>query len=206
MGGCVSHSIPLSFVCCPCLIIPYPPRVCKGQSENDPLSAPPSSKAVGKEDISSLSGRAKNNQIICTKGCVFDAQFGLFAPISSSLLKASPQPIPAGRAPYALLKEGETVGYYSTAEASYGLQAGAQTFGYAVFFMTDDALQYLEKSAGFEFGVGPTIVVVDEGLSKSLTTTTLKDDVYAFFFGQKGLMGGLGLKGSKITKITPSEE
>jgi lipid-binding SYLF domain-containing protein len=106
----------------------------------------------------------------------------------------------------ALLKDGETVGYYSTAEASYGLQAGAQTFGYALFFVTDSALENFENSAGFEVGVGPTIVVVDEGLSRSLTTTTLKDDIYAFFFGQKGLMGGLGLKGSKITKITPSEE
>jgi lipid-binding SYLF domain-containing protein len=106
----------------------------------------------------------------------------------------------------ALLKDGETVGYYSTVEASYGLQAGAQSFGYALFFMTDEALEYLEKSAGFEIGVGPTIVVVDEGLSRSLTTSTLKDDIYAFFFGQKGLMGGLGIKGSKITKITPSEE
>ncbi len=104
----------------------------------------------------------------------------------------------------ALLKEGKTVGYYSTAEASYGLQAGAQTFGYALFFVTDSALENFENSSGFEVGVGPTLVVVDEGLSKSLSTTTLKDDIYAFFFGQKGLMGGLGLKGSKITKITPS--
>jgi lipid-binding SYLF domain-containing protein len=105
----------------------------------------------------------------------------------------------------ALLKDGKTVGYYSTAEASYGLQAGAQTFGYAMFFITESALEYLDKSAGWEVGVGPTIVVVDEGMAKSLTTTTLKDDVYAFIFGQKGLMGGLGIKGSKITKITPPE-
>jgi lipid-binding SYLF domain-containing protein len=52
-------------------------------------------------------------------------------------------------------------------------------------------------------GVGPTIVVVDEGAAKSLTTTTAKDDVYAFIFSQKGLMGGLGIQGSKITKIKP---
>jgi hypothetical protein len=51
--------------------------------------------------------------------------------------------------------------------------------------------------------VGPNIVVVDEGMAKSLTTTTAKDDIYAFFFGQKGLMAGLGLQGSKITQIHP---
>jgi lipid-binding SYLF domain-containing protein len=102
-----------------------------------------------------------------------------------------------------LLVDGKTVGYYSTVEVSYGLQIGAQSFGYALFFMTDSALEYLRRSEGWELGVGPTIVVVDEGLSKSLTTSTLKDDIYAFSFGHKGLMGGLGLKGSKITRITP---
>jgi lipid-binding SYLF domain-containing protein len=103
----------------------------------------------------------------------------------------------------ALRKDGKTVGYYNTIEASYGLQAGAQSFGYALFFVTDSALEHFEKSAGFEVGVGPTVVIVDEGLSRSLTTSTLKDDIYAFFFDQQGLMAGLGLKGSKISKIKP---
>ncbi len=72
-----------------------------------------------------------------------------------------------------------------------------------MFFMTDSALSYLENTAGFEVGVGPSIVVVDVGKAKSLTTTTGRDDVYAFVFGQKGLMAGLGLQGSKITKVSP---
>jgi len=105
----------------------------------------------------------------------------------------------------ALRKGGKTAGYYRVVEASYGLQAGAQSFGYALFFVTEDALEYLDKSEGFELGTGPTLVVADEGFSKSLTTSTLKDDIYAFFFDEKGLMGGLGLKGSKITKFTPDE-
>ena len=61
----------------------------------------------------------------------------------------------------ALLQDGKTVGYYNTAAASYGLQAGVQTFGYAMFFMTDEALAYLDKSSGWEVGVGPSIVLVD---------------------------------------------
>jgi len=105
----------------------------------------------------------------------------------------------------ALRQGGKTVGYYNTVAASYGLQAGAQSFGYALFFMSDSGLDYLKKSSGWEIGVGPSIVVVDEGLAKSLTTTTAKDDIYAFFFDQKGLMAGLGLQGSKITKITPDK-
>ncbi|SHO51278.1 lipid-binding SYLF domain-containing protein [Desulfopila aestuarii] len=103
----------------------------------------------------------------------------------------------------ALLINGKNAGYYNSVAASYGLQAGAQSFGYAMFLMTDSALQYLSKSEGWELGVGPSIVVMDEGMAKSLTTTTGKDDVYAFIFGQKGLMAGIGIQGSKITRINP---
>lgn len=103
----------------------------------------------------------------------------------------------------ALLVNGKNAGYFNSVAASYGLQAGAQSFGYAMFLMTDSALQYLSKSEGWELGVGPTVVVMDEGAGKNLTTTTAKDDVYAFIFGQKGLMAGIGIQGSKITRIQP---
>jgi lipid-binding SYLF domain-containing protein len=101
----------------------------------------------------------------------------------------------------ALRKGNRTVGYYNTVAASYGLQAGVQSFGYAMFFMRDSALEHLEKSGGFEVGSGPSVVVLDEGAAKSMTTTTIQSDVYAFVFSQKGLMAGLGLQGSKISKI-----
>jgi len=100
-----------------------------------------------------------------------------------------------------LRKRGKTVGYYNTTALSYGLQAGAQSFGYVLFFMSNDSLKYLDTSDGWEIGVGPSVVVLDEGMAKSLTTTTARDDVYAFIFSQTGLMAGLGLQGSKITKI-----
>jgi lipid-binding SYLF domain-containing protein len=103
----------------------------------------------------------------------------------------------------ALIKGGQTVAYYNTAGVSVGLQAGAQTYGYALFFMNDKALQEINKAEGFEVGVGPSVVVMDEGMAKTMTTTTLKDDIYAFIFGQKGLMAGLGIQGNKITKINP---
>ena len=97
----------------------------------------------------------------------------------------------------------KTVGYYNTVAASYGLQAGAQKFGYAMCIMTDGALEHLKESDGWEIGTGPSIVVVDKGAAGALTTTTLQDDIYAFFFDQAGLMAGLGLQGTKITKIDP---
>jgi lipid-binding SYLF domain-containing protein len=95
----------------------------------------------------------------------------------------------------------KSVGYYNTVAASYGWQAGVQTFGYALFFMNDSALTHLDKSDGFEVGVGPSIVVLDEGAGKSTTSSTLTQDIYALIFDQKGLMAGAGLQGSKISKI-----
>ncbi|MFI5316420.1 MAG: YSC84-related protein [Myxococcota bacterium] len=100
-----------------------------------------------------------------------------------------------------LLRGGKSSGYYNSVGASYGLQAGAQKFGYALFFMNEKSLQYLNSSEGFEVGMGPSFVVVDEGKGKSMTTTTATQDVYAFIFSQQGLMGGLGLQGTKITKL-----
>jgi lipid-binding SYLF domain-containing protein len=101
-----------------------------------------------------------------------------------------------------LLKNGKVAGYYNTVAASYGLQAGLQVYGYAMFFMNDKALHYLDSSDGWEVGVGPSVVIVTEGMGKSLTSTTISQDVYAFIFDQKGLMAGLGLQGSKITKLS----
>ena len=103
----------------------------------------------------------------------------------------------------ALIKSGTPVGYYKTSGGSFGLQAGVQTYGYALFFMNDKALQQLDAANGFEVGVGPSVVVLDEGKAKQMTTTTTKDDIYAFVFGQKGLMAGIGIQGNKISKINP---
>ncbi len=107
---------------------------------------------------------------------------------------------------FGALRSGDkTVGYYRTGAASYGFQAGVKKFGYALFFMTDAALAYLDKSGGWAIGTGPSVVVVDQGVARSLTTTNLRSDVYAVVFDQKGLMAGIGIEGSKITKITPGD-
>jgi lipid-binding SYLF domain-containing protein len=94
-------------------------------------------------------------------------------------------------------------GYFNTVGASYGLQAGVQQFGYALFFMDHASLVQLRNANGWELGSSPNITVIDKGTARSLSTTTAGSGVYAFFFDQKGLMAGLGLQGSKITRIYP---
>lgn len=100
-----------------------------------------------------------------------------------------------------LWRDGKAVAFYNTGGASFGFQAGAQEYGYAMFFMKEDAIKALDVAQGFEVGVGPSIVVIDQGMANSTTTTTMQKDIYAFVFGQKGLMAGIGIQGNKITKI-----
>ena len=100
------------------------------------------------------------------------------------------------------LKQGaRVVSYYNSLSASWGLQAGAQSYGYVVFLMNQKSIDYLNRTDGWEIGVGPTVVLVNEGIAKNLSTTTLKDDAYAFIFDQKGLMAGLSLEGTKVSRI-----
>jgi len=101
-----------------------------------------------------------------------------------------------------VLERGNIVdGYYNSITASWGLQAGAQSYGYVVFLMNDKALHYVHETHGWEIGTGPTVVVVDEGVAKNLSTSTLKGNAYAFIFDQQGLMASLSLEGTKISRI-----
>jgi lipid-binding SYLF domain-containing protein len=100
-----------------------------------------------------------------------------------------------------LIEGSKVVDYYNSVTGSWGLQIGAQSYGYAVFLMTDKAIQYVKDTKGWEIGVGPTVVVVDEGVAKNLSTSSLKDDAYAFIFSQQGLMAGISIEGTKISRI-----
>jgi len=100
-----------------------------------------------------------------------------------------------------LLKGTKVIDYYNSVAGSWGLQIGAQSYGYAVFLMTDAAVNYIEETKGWELGVGPTVVVVDEGVAKNISTSSLKNDAYAFIFSQQGLMAGVSIEGTKISHI-----
>ena len=103
----------------------------------------------------------------------------------------------------ALLVQGRPIGFFRITAGSVGMQHGVQSFSYAMFFLTQKALDYAKSSEGWAFGSGPSVVLVDEGMAKNTNTSTLRKDVLAVVFGQKGLMAGLGLEGSKITRIYP---
>lgn len=100
-----------------------------------------------------------------------------------------------------LRKAGTIDGYYNSITASFGWQAGAESYGYVVFLMSDKAIKYVHETKGWEIGVGPTVVLVNEGVAKNLSSTTLKSDAYAFIFDQQGLMASLSIEGTKISRI-----
>lgn len=100
-----------------------------------------------------------------------------------------------------LTKDSHFAGYYNSVSGSWGWQAGAESYAYVVFLMSDKAVKYLDKSKGWEIGVGPTVTVVNEGVAKNLSSSTMKDDAYAFIFDQQGLMASLSIEGTKISRI-----
>ena len=100
-----------------------------------------------------------------------------------------------------LFVRGRPAGRYRTVAASYGLQAGAQRYGYALFLMNQKAVNWVNETRGWEIGSDPSVVIVDKGMARSFSTDTLHGGIYAFTFDQQGLMAGLGLQGSKIMRI-----
>jgi len=173
----------------------------------------------------------------------------------------------------ALFDHGKVIGYYKSVVASYGMPKRMQKFSYALFFMSDEYLAQLRKRGGWEIGIGPKVVMMEEnqnrnqqaaasasasankvvtiapspativahtsqithrsamndqqeaaprpnnltldpkyrgfipipnaGLPRDLTTTPLRKGIYAFAFGERALIAGLSLKGTKITPVHP---
>jgi len=103
----------------------------------------------------------------------------------------------------AMLINSKTVEYYNTAAASIGFQLGAQTKTIVILFTTDEALKKFRSSDGWEAGVDGSVALVDLGAAKTIDTSTIKNPIIAFVFGNKGLMYNLTLEGSKYTKIVP---
>jgi lipid-binding SYLF domain-containing protein len=102
-----------------------------------------------------------------------------------------------------LRRDGVTIGYFSIASASIGFQIGAQSYSQVLFFMTEDALAMLDRTRGFELGADASVALIGEGAGVDVSTTTLQDPIVAFVTGQRGLMAGVSLEGSKISRIQP---
>jgi lipid-binding SYLF domain-containing protein len=113
--------------------------------------------------------------------------------------------VAAQRGDGVLFKNGQVAGYYNITSAGYGIQAGVQKLSYALLFMDEDSLKYLKKSEGLDLAAAPGLVMGDQGFSGSMSVASFQHGIAAFIWGQKGLMGGLGLQGTKITRFYPSE-
>jgi hypothetical protein len=89
----------------------------------------------------------------------------------------------------ALIKDGKVVGYYSSNSAHHRFQGGRQKLGYFLFFMSNKALGFLDKSEVWEIGSDSAVEIVDEKIAaafgKSLTLSYLTKDIYAFFLCQE---------------------
>ena len=97
--------------------------------------------------------------------------------------------------------DGRSVGYYSIAAGSVGFQLGAQKASYIIAFVTQDALDKFIRSNGWEAGVDGSITVAKWGAGTDISTISYQNPIYAFVFGEKGLMYNLNLEGTKFTKL-----
>ena len=165
-----------------------------------PLAVPSSAMAASKAELNASSQAALNKLLADAPVAAALNKKAVAVLVFPSITKAGFM-VGGQYGEGVLFERGKPVGYYNTAGASYGLQIGAQQYGYAMFFMTRAAVDSLNSAQGFEVGVGPSVVVIDEGMGKNLTTKNMTDDVYAIVFGQKGLMAGIGIQGNKITKL-----
>jgi lipid-binding SYLF domain-containing protein len=122
----------------------------------------------------------------------------------------------------ALLVGGKMVGHYTTSSAIYGMQAGVLPFGYALFLITDAALNRLNQSGGWEVGKDAGVVILPAGTATvpdgTMDTQTgtmdatagtmaararARAEAYAFVIGDTSLMTGVGVQGWKIVKTNP---
>ncbi len=96
---------------------------------------------------------------------------------------------------------GSSVDYYSLAGGSFGLQVGAQQKDIILVFMEKEALDKFRSSTGWQAGVDGTVAMANIGAEGSVDTTKIRDPIVGFVFGQKGLMAGVSISGSKFTKL-----
>ncbi len=94
-------------------------------------------------------------------------------------------------------------GYYSIFSGSVGFQAGGQSRDIIMAFLDADALKKFEESDGWKVGADGSVTLINVGAEGTIDTETLKKPIIGFVVGQKGLMAGISLDGSKISKLKP---
>jgi lipid-binding SYLF domain-containing protein len=101
----------------------------------------------------------------------------------------------------ALRISGKTEEYYNIGSASFGLQIGAQQYAILMVFLEDEAMKKFRASEGWEAGVDGSVAIAKWGAGRDINTQNFKDPIVGFVFSNKGLMAGISIEGSKITKF-----
>jgi lipid-binding SYLF domain-containing protein len=101
----------------------------------------------------------------------------------------------------ALRVNGQTAGYYSTVAGSFGLQIGAQSKALVFLFMTQEALDRFLHSQGWAAGADATVAVLKVGANGAVDTSTATSPVEAFVLTNGGLMAGVSLEGTKVSRL-----
>lgn len=101
----------------------------------------------------------------------------------------------------ALRVDGQTTGYYSTAAGSFGLQIGAQSKALIFAFLTQGALDGFLQSQGWAAGADATVALAKIGANGNLDTSTAMSPVQAFVLTNAGLMAGISLEGTKVSRL-----
>ena len=102
----------------------------------------------------------------------------------------------------ALRVRGGSVGYYNTVSASFGFQLGVQERSVIIVFMTEQALDQFQRTAGWKVGVDGSVAIITLGVGGSIDTNKITSPVVGFILDPKGLMYNLTLEGSKISRIS----
>ncbi|MFL5336735.1 MAG: YSC84-related protein [Geminicoccaceae bacterium] len=100
-----------------------------------------------------------------------------------------------------LRKAGQPAGYYNLISASFGFQIGAQAYSEVLFFMSEEALGWLDRTYGLELGVDGSVALAGSGAGGELDSASVANPIVAFVFGQQGLMANATIEGSKISRI-----
>jgi lipid-binding SYLF domain-containing protein len=101
----------------------------------------------------------------------------------------------------ALRVGGATVGYYSTAAASFGLQAGAQSTAVFFLFMTADSLAKFRNSSGWSAGADASVSLLKVGANGAIDTSSATAEVVAIVLTNAGLMADVSVAGTKVTRM-----
>ncbi|CAG9224713.1 conserved exported hypothetical protein [Paraburkholderia tropica] len=101
----------------------------------------------------------------------------------------------------ALRVSGRTIGYFSTTSGSFGMQVGAQSRAIFYAFMTQGALDRFKRSSGWAAGADATVALVKMGANGTLDTTTAINPIEAIVLTNAGLMAGVSLEGSKVSRL-----